>query len=109
MKQLVEYEWKPLFCDKCQKLGHICNKDPPKPVQKQWKPKPAAVQASPSTQPIAQKTNDAADTWTTVHTNGKAKGKNVKEVSSATDVTCSNGFEPLGSLNGTLVIHDTGQ
>jgi hypothetical protein len=34
-----------------------------------------------------------------VQTNGKAKGKGVKEVSSATDVTCSNGFEPLGSLN----------
>jgi hypothetical protein len=71
------------------------------------------VQASPSTQPVAQKTtdktNDAADTWTIVQTNGKAKGKGVKEVISTTDVTCSNGFEPLGSLNGTLVIHDTGQ
>jgi uncharacterized protein YpmB len=56
------------------------------------------VQASPSTQPVAQqptdKTNDAADTWTTVQTNGKTKGKGVKEVSSATDITCSNGFEP---------------
>ncbi|KAK2455257.1 hypothetical protein QL285_002729 [Trifolium repens] len=35
MKQLVEYEWKPLFCDKCQKIGHICATDPPKKVQKQ--------------------------------------------------------------------------
>jgi hypothetical protein len=113
MKQPVEYEWRPLLCDRCQKLGHICEKDPPKPVQKQWKPKPATVQASPSTQPVAQKTtdktNDAADTWTIVQTNGKAKGKGVKEVISTTDVTCSNGFEPLGSLNDTLVIHDTGQ
>jgi hypothetical protein len=35
MKQLVEYEWKPLFCDKCQKIGHLCANDPPKKVQKQ--------------------------------------------------------------------------
>jgi hypothetical protein len=40
MKQLVEYEWKPIFCEKCQKVGHKCAKIPPTKAQNQWKPKP---------------------------------------------------------------------
>ncbi|CAK8534897.1 unnamed protein product [Lathyrus sativus] len=34
--QPIEYEWRPLFCSKCQKVGHSCDK--PK-VTQQWKPK----------------------------------------------------------------------
>ncbi|CAK8530500.1 unnamed protein product [Lathyrus sativus] len=36
IQQPIEYEWKPLFCSKCQKVGHRCDK--PK-VTQQWKPK----------------------------------------------------------------------
>lgn len=36
IQQAIEYEWRPLFCNKCQKVGHSCDK--PK-VRKQWKPK----------------------------------------------------------------------
>jgi hypothetical protein len=105
MKQPVEYEWKPLFCDKCQKLGHVCDTDPPKKIQKQWKPKPAVVNTTPTTKTDPPLNVETEATWTTVVSNGKAKGKNV----TPTGVTCSNGFEPLGTLNGALVIQDTGQ
>ncbi|CAK8540004.1 unnamed protein product [Lathyrus sativus] len=36
IQQAIEYEWRPLFCNKCQKVGHSCEK--PK-VRKQWIPK----------------------------------------------------------------------
>ncbi|CAK8537819.1 unnamed protein product [Lathyrus sativus] len=36
MQQSIEYEWKPLFCNKCQKVGHCCDK--PK-MRKQWIPR----------------------------------------------------------------------
>lgn len=39
MIQPIEYEWKPLFCEKCQKLGHKCKEDKPK-LQRRSKPKP---------------------------------------------------------------------
>jgi hypothetical protein len=109
MKQLVEYEWKPLFCDKCQKIGHICANDPPKKVQKQWQPKPAVVSAVPTPPPAAQQGTETTTTWTTVSGSGKAKGKCVNEDYPTNRVHCSNGFGPLGTLNGTLVIHDTDQ
>ncbi|CAK8531878.1 unnamed protein product [Lathyrus sativus] len=38
IQQAIEYEWRPLFCSNCQKVGHSCDK--PK-VTQQWKPKPA--------------------------------------------------------------------
>jgi hypothetical protein len=108
MKQLVQYEWKPLFCDKCQKIGHLCAPDPPKKVQKQWQPRPVVVSA-PSPPPAAQQVIETTDTWTTVSGSGKAKGKCVNEDTPTNRVQCSNGFGPLGTLNGTLVFHDTGQ
>jgi hypothetical protein len=37
MKQQVEYEWKPTFCDKCQKFGHKCGVKK-RPMQN-WMPK----------------------------------------------------------------------
>ncbi|XP_058775452.1 uncharacterized protein LOC131649713 [Vicia villosa] len=39
IKQMVEYEWRPKFCDKCKKLGHQC-KEPVRKVERKWKPKP---------------------------------------------------------------------
>ncbi|CAK8541935.1 unnamed protein product [Lathyrus sativus] len=40
IQQPIEYEWKPQFYSKCQKIGHRCDK--PK-VTQQWKPKPQPV------------------------------------------------------------------
>lgn len=41
INQPVEYEWKPLFCEKCQKLGHVCTpttkRTVPRNIPKQWK------------------------------------------------------------------------
>ncbi|CAK8564032.1 unnamed protein product [Lathyrus sativus] len=39
IQQKVGYEWKPKFCDRCQKIGHRCNKER-KPMAKQWRLKP---------------------------------------------------------------------
>lgn len=43
MKQPVEYEWKPKFCKRCQRVGHCCD-DKPKQVNQQWKPKEKKVE-----------------------------------------------------------------
>ncbi|XP_058764506.1 uncharacterized protein LOC131637957 [Vicia villosa] len=32
--QPIEYEWKPKYCDTCQKVGHQCEKDKPKIMKK---------------------------------------------------------------------------
>ncbi|CAJ2641905.1 unnamed protein product [Trifolium pratense] len=109
LKQVVEYEWKPLFCDKCQKMGHICEKDPPKKLHKQWAPKPLPIQVVKALVTNEQQEASEEDVWTTVQCSGKVKGKGIQAGSSPITVTCSNGFEPLGILNGPLVIHDTGQ
>lgn len=46
IEQEVNYEWVPLFCSKCQKMGHKCDneaKKDSKPTQKTWKPKAKKV------------------------------------------------------------------
>lgn len=35
--QHVEYEWKPMFCEKCHKVGYKCGDTKPK---MQWRPQP---------------------------------------------------------------------
>lgn len=35
MQQRVEYEWRPSYCDKCQRLGHRCGEK----TVKKWTPK----------------------------------------------------------------------
>ncbi|XP_058776932.1 uncharacterized protein LOC131651274 [Vicia villosa] len=37
-KQAVEYEWRPKYCEKCQKVRHVCNTEK-KPIVQVWKPK----------------------------------------------------------------------
>jgi hypothetical protein len=105
MKQLVEYEWKPLFCDQCQKLGHKCDKPPPKKTQHVWKPKPPEappLQATPT--PAVPATDEEGNVWTQVPSTSKLKGKSAHQPTSINNVSCSNGFEPLGTLNGPLVL-----
>ncbi|XP_058733337.1 uncharacterized protein LOC131604942 [Vicia villosa] len=36
LTQPVKYEWKPIFCGKCQKFGHNCKEK----IIKKWQPKP---------------------------------------------------------------------
>lgn len=38
-QQRVEYEWRPQFCERCQKVGHVCSNEVEIPVKK-WIVKP---------------------------------------------------------------------
>ncbi|XP_058765189.1 uncharacterized protein LOC131638637 [Vicia villosa] len=116
--QYVEYEWRPMFCEKCKKLGHQC-KEPVKVIEKKWMPKPTKpeiVHEGTSTMPkesaqeatitpqkidgsYAEEGND--DTWIKVATN-RERGKTIYTAPS-NRVDCLNGFEALGILNDSLV------
>lgn len=39
MKQMLEYDWKPPYCTKCQKLGHTCAGTQQKQLTQKWIPK----------------------------------------------------------------------
>ncbi|CAK8531390.1 unnamed protein product [Lathyrus sativus] len=52
MQQAIEYEWRPLFCNKCQKVGHCCDK--PK-LRKQWLPRNVI---QPETNVLSKKVED---------------------------------------------------
>ncbi|CAK8544545.1 unnamed protein product [Lathyrus sativus] len=39
MQQQVEYEWRPPYCTKCQRIGEKCEEKQPKNPLKQWIPK----------------------------------------------------------------------
>ncbi|KAK2361560.1 hypothetical protein QL285_086692 [Trifolium repens] len=108
MKQLVEYEWKPVFCENCQKVGHKCAKIPPTKAQNQWKPKPQPPPPVIATPPAPVTSVEKHD-WTTVASTSKMKGKGTLQSTPTINVNCSNGFEPLGTLNGPLMAPDTGQ
>ncbi|XP_058752429.1 uncharacterized protein LOC131625599 [Vicia villosa] len=58
-KQKVEYEWRPQFFERCQKVGHVCNKEK-KVALKNWQPKPApnvteVVASSQDKESVAQR------------------------------------------------------
>jgi hypothetical protein len=97
LKQLIEYEWKPLFCEKA----------PPKKAQPLWRPKsPTPKETTLGKAPVH---DGEGSNWTIVQGNGKLKGKGVQKSITIINFSCNNGFEPLGTLNGPLVIPDTGQ
>ncbi|XP_058764837.1 uncharacterized protein LOC131638301 [Vicia villosa] len=54
LQQPVEYEWKPLYCDRCKSIGHKC-KDY---VKKQWMPKGNPPETT-STDPIQGTTTES--------------------------------------------------
>ncbi|XP_058776119.1 uncharacterized protein LOC131650425 [Vicia villosa] len=41
-KQKVEYEWRPQYCERCQKIGHVCSTDKKPPI-KVWQAKTTKV------------------------------------------------------------------
>ncbi|XP_058782915.1 uncharacterized protein LOC131657547 [Vicia villosa] len=113
MKQPVEYEWKPLFCDRCQSIGHKCKDF----VKRQWKPKAKPVDTEQGcSQAIAtetdlkkkreadheeQKDDIEENNWTVVGSAIKDKGKRTP-TDSSTEIRCVNGFEALGILNDLI-------
>ncbi|XP_058755378.1 uncharacterized protein LOC131628567 [Vicia villosa] len=117
--QPVEYEWKPLYCERCKSIGHKCKEY----VKKQWKPK--IVPLAQNTIPEQVKDADDADrrkgkeicketvveqednSWTTIGSASKDKGKRVI-TNSLIDINCANGFEALGVLNDSIKTLDRG-
>lgn len=105
IKQIVEYEWKPEFCEKCQKAGHQCGK---KKVVKKWIPRNKQadeVKADPLPKTPVQNTEtegeDKPEGWITVGKAARHTGKAI-EVIGTSNVNCSNGFKALEVLNDSL-------
>ncbi|KAI5445140.1 hypothetical protein KIW84_013409 [Lathyrus oleraceus] len=113
MKQVVEYEWKPLYCEKCQKMGHQCGATI---KGKHWKPKfkpPVINQDTTSTamtpkEDPKQHNDDSGENLTKVSKTTRDKGKSITYVGSTFVVNCQNGFEALRVLNDPLVAFDRG-
>ncbi|XP_058741780.1 uncharacterized protein LOC131614173 [Vicia villosa] len=83
LKQEVEYEWKPSFCEKFQKLGHQCQAQR---KIKQWQPKKKPpddeVQKTltkPTEEPEQGTKDDTAESWTVVKRNSNNKENIVKQ------------------------------
>jgi hypothetical protein len=113
MKQPVEYEWRPTFCDKCQKFGHQCGakknvvktwvaKSIPKETHEEHQSAPQKVITPTMPEPAAP-VNNALDNgeWTKVSKGVRERGKRPE---SAVVVTCGNGFETLGG--NAIVFHE---
>ncbi|KAG4969263.1 hypothetical protein JHK82_034972 [Glycine max] len=105
IKQIVEYEWKPEFCEKCQKAGHQCGK---KKVVKKWIPRDKQadeVKADPLPKTPVQNTEtegeDKPEGWITVGKAARHTGKAI-EVIGTSNVDCSNGFKAQEVLNDSL-------
>lgn len=98
MEQLVEYEWKPLYCEECQKIGHQCTREKQISVKQRQlvkaKEKIQLPEVSTPNNPIDQ----TASSWTEVNKNKRVKGKIVlTDVANPGDIPCKNGFEALGN------------
>ncbi|XP_058758499.1 uncharacterized protein LOC131631751 [Vicia villosa] len=133
LQQPIEYEWKPMYCKRCQKPGHNC--DQAKPNTKQWKPKPksptgekselatevltevpkAPTEGPKDTQVVETesiKTTKKAEeeqTWKEVSISGGDRGKIPMVTNSTDNLTCENGFDALHILNDLQVLQDIGQ
>ncbi|CAK8563193.1 unnamed protein product [Lathyrus sativus] len=122
--QPIEYEWKPKFCEQCQRFGHIC--EAPKPV-KVWQPKQkqkaghvrtddvermtlATVAAEPSSTPTAEGTNlyiqknANLENWTTSTKSGRDKHKGTPK--DKVLLNCTNGFGLLGDMDVSKMLVD---
>ncbi|XP_058784375.1 uncharacterized protein LOC131659164 [Vicia villosa] len=87
LAQKVEYEWRPLYCDQCQKIGHNC-KTKRKEKEKQWIPKPKPLENQlekeskvgvPEVQKPNHENEEVEETWTTVVTSKREKETRVKK------------------------------
>lgn len=104
--QKIDYEWRPKFCEKCQKVGHQCGEEV---LRKVWKPKSQSIHPEPDIAANTPKEDKIPvvleQNWTVVNKAAKDKGK--KKISypeTATSVQCVNGFGVLEVLNEPLVV-----
>ncbi|XP_058757400.1 uncharacterized protein LOC131630653 [Vicia villosa] len=114
-KQVVEYEWRPKYCDMCQQVGHQCAE---KPRVKQWKPKmPEEKKSEPiielmhtPKEPSIEVMTTPKDShkesaeaveekeWTKVQKAARDKGKGHLFPETSQQLNCLNGFDALGAL-----------
>ncbi|XP_058725690.1 uncharacterized protein LOC131596983 [Vicia villosa] len=102
MKQAVEYEWKPAYCDLCNKIGHRCDQKTKqvkqwiqkKPEEKKEEQNREVVVQTPQTGETSKgavvKTPQAQNEWRTV-----LRGARGKQTVSNEGVTCENDFGAL--------------
>ncbi|XP_006598642.1 uncharacterized protein [Glycine max] len=91
IKQIVEYEWKPEFCEKCQKAGHQCGK---KKVVKKWIPRNKQadeVKADPLPKTPVQNTEtegeDKPEGWITVGKAARHTGKAIEVIGKLKEIS----------------------
>lgn len=112
-KKRVEYEWKPQYCERCQKVGHVCSNER-KITVKTWKSNPkrtdekdATSQTTPDedkedVKQVSSETDvlniQGRDRWIEVKRK-KEDGKKRKNASLGANLFCSNVFESLGVSN----------
>lgn len=138
MKQVVEFEWKPQFCSKCQKIGHKCGetrrevkqwrqKKQPEAYQEQMmeKPIPAPKEVTKPYQPGPILQRLPTEEWNTPRKTGTGRGKGqtktttpewlqcMNERGSSQNNTqdwlkCVNGFDALGVSKDTIALDDPG-
>ncbi|CAK8532594.1 unnamed protein product [Lathyrus sativus] len=103
--QPVKYEWKPTFCETCQKMGYKCE-DRGKNQQWRLKPKPPEIAKTitPVKQPEREEaTGEGGESWTKARKYVRDKGKNILTDTNS-NINCNNGFEALEVLNDHQVI-----
>ncbi|KAH1256677.1 putative ribonuclease H protein [Glycine max] len=91
IKQIVEYEWKPEFCEKCQKAGHQCGK---KKVVKKWIPRNKQadeVKADPLPKTPVQNTETEGEVkpegWITVGKAARHTGKAIEVIGKLKEIS----------------------
>ncbi|XP_058784590.1 uncharacterized protein LOC131659416 [Vicia villosa] len=120
-KQAIEYEWRPKFCERCQKIGHQCDTNI---QQKVWQPKKKKSEADmpgqkqpeitrpvtsdkPAEHDNSKKQEEDEGLWTPVSKAARDRGK-VIQTTIADSVQSVNGFGALEALNGSQNPFDRG-
>ncbi|XP_058753872.1 uncharacterized protein LOC131627051 [Vicia villosa] len=95
ISQRVEYEWRPPFCAKCNKVGHTCKNKVEIPMKPIWKPKKNEViqESEKPKETITQE--DTQEKWNTVSKASQGKGKKPIQAPPEVVVSCTNGFDAL--------------
>ncbi|XP_058745862.1 uncharacterized protein LOC131618712 [Vicia villosa] len=97
-KQSVDYEWKPQFCKKCNKVGHQC-KEKKEAIKKVWTVKETTKEGTENAAesepvPVLQPTEPETAPWTIVRST--IKGKEPMADKPLEVINCQNGFDVLG-------------
>lgn len=118
-QQRVEYEWRPKFCEQCQKMGHVCNAK--KPPLKVWMPKKVSQEKEDELEQLGEivqgkKVEPALENcedekqqeepeglWTSVTKGSRRKGMPTIIDDSLKHIFSQNGFSTLGDWNGPKV------